>query len=57
MIKVRTNIRFPLFAFQSGKSKSLHQPVGLISPLTTLQPRGRMKKVQTAQLSKSFGVS
>jgi hypothetical protein len=41
---------------QSAKSKSLHQPVGLISPLTTLQPRGRMKKVQAAQLNKPLGV-
>jgi hypothetical protein len=34
----------------------LHQPVSLISPLTTLQPRGRMKNVHTAQLNKPFGV-
>jgi hypothetical protein len=34
----------------------LHQPVGLISPLTTLQLLGRMKKVHTAQLNKPFGV-
>jgi hypothetical protein len=41
---------------QSGKSNSLHQPVGLISPRTTWQLRGRMKNVQTAQLNMPFGV-
>jgi hypothetical protein len=41
---------------QSGKSKSLHHPVGLILPLTTLQPCGRIKNVQTAQLNKPLGV-
>jgi hypothetical protein len=40
---------------QSGKSKNLHQPVGLISRLTTLQLRGRMNNVQTAQLNKPLG--
>jgi hypothetical protein len=39
---------------QSGKSKNLHQPVGLISPLTTLHLRRRMKNEQTAQLNKPF---
>src|ERR1700722_669851 len=39
---------------QSGKSKNLHQPVGLISPLPTLQLRGRMKNEQTAELNKPF---
>ena len=39
---------------QSGKSKNLHQPVGLISPLTALQLRGRMKNEQTAELNKPF---
>jgi hypothetical protein len=34
----------------------LHQPVGLISPLTTLQLCRRMKNEQTAQLNKPFGV-
>jgi hypothetical protein len=41
---------------QSAKSKSLHQPVGLISPLTTLQLRGFTKSVQAAQLNMPFGV-
>jgi hypothetical protein len=41
---------------QSGRSKSLHQPAGLISPLTSLQLRGRMKNVQPAQLNNPFGV-
>ncbi len=44
------------FSRQSGKSKSLHQPVGLMSPMTTLQLRGRIKKVHTAQLNKPLGV-
>ena len=39
---------------QSGKSKNLHQPVGLISSLTTLQLCGRMKNEQTAELNKPF---
>jgi hypothetical protein len=42
---------------QSGKSKSLHHPVGLISPLTTLQLRGLTKSVQAAQLNMPLGVS
>ena len=41
---------------QSAKSKSLHQPLGLISPLTTLQLRGWMKNVQAAQLNNPLGV-
>jgi hypothetical protein len=45
-----------LFPSQSGKSNSLHQPVGLISPFTTLQLRGRIKNVQTAQLNMPLGV-
>jgi hypothetical protein len=34
----------------------LHQPLGLISPITTLQLPGGMKNVQAAQLNKPFGV-
>jgi hypothetical protein len=52
--RISTALAFP--SGQSGKSKNLHQPVGLISPLTTLQLRGRMKNEQTAQLNKPFGV-
>jgi hypothetical protein len=46
-----------LFPSQSGKSNSLHQPVGLMSPFTTLQLRGRMKNVQTAQLNMPWACS
>jgi hypothetical protein len=34
----------------------LHQPVGLMSPVTTLHERGVMKSVQAAQLNRPFGV-
>jgi hypothetical protein len=34
----------------------LHQPVGLISPATTLHAFGLTKKLQTAQLNMPFGV-
>jgi hypothetical protein len=37
-------------------SKSLHQPVGLTVPATTLHEVGLMKNVQTAQLNMPFGV-
>jgi hypothetical protein len=46
----------PDFTGQSGMSNNLHQPVGLISPLTILQLWGRMKKVQTVQLNMPFGL-
>jgi hypothetical protein len=34
----------------------LHQPLGLIAPVTTLHDVGLMKKVQAAQLSIPFGM-
>ena len=46
-----------LFPSQSGKSNSLHQPVGLMSPSTTFQLRGLTKSVQAAQLNMPLGVS
>jgi len=42
---------------QSGKSKKLAPPGGLIAPLTTLQLRGLTKSVQAAQLNMPLGVS
>jgi len=46
-----------LVAVQSGKSKNLHQPLGLMSPRTTSQDRGGRNKVQAAQLKPLFGRS
>jgi hypothetical protein len=47
-------VALALSSGQSGESKNLRQPVGLISPLTTLRLRGPMKNEQTAQLNKPF---
>jgi len=44
-------------ALQSGKSKNLHQPSGLMSPATTSQDRGLRNKLQAAQVSPFFGRS
>jgi hypothetical protein len=46
-----------LLAHQSGKSKNLHQPFGLMSPCTTSQDRGGRNSVQAAQVSPFFGRS
>jgi hypothetical protein len=46
-----------LLAGQSGKSKNLHQPFGLMSPSTTSQDRGGRNKVQAAQMRPLFGRS
>src|SRR6516164_9864058 len=54
---------FPLSAaertkyLQSGKSKNLHQPFGLMSPATTWQDRGGRNRVQAAQVRPPFGRS
>jgi hypothetical protein len=44
-------------ADQSGKSKNLHQPFGLMSPCTTSQDRGGRNKVQAAQVRPLLGRS
>ena len=44
-------------AIQSGKSKNLHQPLGLMSPFTTSQERGLRNRLQAAQVSPFFGWS
>jgi hypothetical protein len=40
---------------QSGRSKNLHQPLGLMSPATISQPRGGRNNEQTSQTSPFFG--
>jgi hypothetical protein len=42
---------------QSGKSKNLHQPFGLMSPATTWHERGGRNRVQAAQARLPFGRS
>jgi hypothetical protein len=42
---------------QSGKSKNLHQPFGLMSPATTWQDRSGRNRVQAAQARPPFGRS
>jgi hypothetical protein len=44
-------------ARQSGRSKNLHQPFGLISPATTWHDRGGRNKLQAAQARPLLGRS